>query len=199
MPLVFEKQITSAKKLAVWDITESFDFFIEKLKIERVPNRNEQRQIEQAAAIHLLNILSGKDLHLALEKDKFGKPFITDQTCTVSFSHSKNLVACLFCAEGSAVGVDIEYLRNNIHLLAKKFLSQNDQTGHTGSIHQQIAWGAKEVLYKIHGIKELNFIQHLHLSFENEVLFGQISKENYVAKYQLEHTLIENFVLVWNV
>jgi len=33
MPLVFEKQITSAKKLAVWDITEPFDFFLEKLKI----------------------------------------------------------------------------------------------------------------------------------------------------------------------
>lgn len=199
MPLVFEKQITSAKKLAVWDIREGFDFFLEKLNLQHDPNRNEQRQLEQAAAMHLLNVLSGSDLHLLLDKDQFGKPYIKDQTCTVSFSHSKNLVACLFCEEGSPVGVDIEYRRDNIHLLAKKFLSESDKTGNEGSLHQQIAWGAKEVLYKIYGIKELNFIQHLHLSFENELFSGQISKENYVAKYQLEHTLIENFVLVWNV
>jgi phosphopantetheinyl transferase len=199
MPLVFEKQITSAKKLAVWDITEPFDFFLEKLKIERIPNRNEQRQVEQAAAMHLLNVLSGKDLHLALGKDKFGKPYITDQACSVSFSHSKNLVACLYCANGSALGVDIEYQRDNIHLLAKKFLSDSDKTGYEGSLHQQTAWGAKEVLYKIYGIKELNFIKNLHLSFENEMLFGQISKGDYTAKFQLEHTMIKNSVLVWNV
>ena len=199
MPLVFEKQITSAKKLAVWDITEPFDFFLEKLKIERIPNRNEQRQVEQAAAMHLLNVLSGKDLHLALEKDKFGKPYITDQACSVSFSHSKTLVACMYCAEGSAVGVDIEYQRENIHLLAKKFLSESDKTGYEGSLHQQISWGAKEVLYKIYGIKELNFVKHLHLSFESNLLFGKISKENYTAKFQLEHTMINHSVLVWNV
>jgi hypothetical protein len=199
MPLVFEKQITSAKKLAVWDITEPFDFFLEKLKLQHDPNRNEQRQLEQAAAMQLLNVLSGRDLHLQLEKDKFGKPFIKNQTCTVSFSHSKNLVACLYCEEGSEVGVDVEYLRANIHILAKKFLSENDKTGYEGQLHHQITWGAKEVLYKIYSIKELDFIEHLHLSYENEVLFGEISKENYTAKYQLEHTLIDNFVLVWNV
>jgi len=199
MPLVFEKQITSAKKLAVWDITEPFDFFLEKLNLKHDPNRNEQRQLEQAASMQILNVLSGRDLHLQLDKDKFGKPFIKNQSCTVSFSHSKNLVACLFCEAGSAVGVDIEYQRENIHLLAKKFLSESDKTGYEGNIHQQIAWGAKEVLYKIYGIKELNFIQHLHLTFENEMLFGLISKENYQATYQLDHTIIDKSVLVWNV
>jgi phosphopantetheinyl transferase len=199
MPLVFEKQITSAKKLAVWDIREGFDFFLGKLNLQHDPNRNEQRQLEQAAAMLLLNVLSGRDLHLLLEKDKFGKPYIKDQSCTVSFSHSKNLVACLYCEKGSAVGVDIEYRRDNIHLLAKKFLSESDKTGLQGSLHQQIAWGAKEVLYKIYGIKELNFIQHLHLRFENEQFSGQISKEKYEATYKIEHTLIDNFVLVWNV
>jgi phosphopantetheinyl transferase len=179
MPLVFEKQSTSAKKLAVWDIREGFDFFIEKLNLQHDPNRNEQRQLEQAAAMHLLNVLSGRELHLLLEKDQFGKPYIKNETCKVSFSHSKNLVACLFCEEGSPVGVDIEYRRDNIHLLAKKFLSESDKTGFDASMHQQIAWGAKEVLYKIYGIKELNFIQHLHLRFENGLFFGQISKEKY--------------------
>jgi hypothetical protein len=199
MPIVFEKQITSAKKLAVWDITEPFDFFIEKLNLQYDPNRNEQRQLEQAAAMQLLNVLAGRDLHLQLEKDKFGKPFIKDETSAVSFSHSKKLVACLYCEEGSAVGIDIEYFRNNINLLAKRFSSVNDKTGHEGQLHHQIVWGAKEVLFKIYSIKELNFIQHLHLSFENEMLFGQISKEKYAAKYQLEYTLIDDFILVWNV
>jgi len=199
MPLVFDKQITSAKKLAVWDIREGFDFFLGKLNLQHDPNRNEQRQLEQAAAMLLLNVLSGRDLHLLLEKDKFGKPYIKDQSCTVSFSHSKNLVACLYCEEGTAVGVDIEYRRDNIHLLAKKFLSESDKTGLEGSLHQQIAWGAKEVLYKIYGIKELNFIQHLHLHFEKEQFSGQISKEKYEATYKIEHTVIDNFVLVWNV
>jgi phosphopantetheinyl transferase len=199
MPLVFDKQITSAKKLAVWDIREGFDFFLGKLNLQHDPNRNEQRQLEQAAAMLLLNVLSGRDLHLLLEKDKFGKPYIKDQSCTVSFSHSKNLVACLYCEEGTAVGVDIEYRRDNINVLAKKFLSESDKTGLEGSLHQQIAWGAKEVLYKIYGIKELNFIQHLHLHFEKEQFSGQISKEKYEATYKIEHTVIDNFVLVWNV
>ena len=108
-------------------------------------------------------------------------------------------MACLYCANGSALGVDIEYQRDNIHLLAKKFLSDSDRTGYEGRLHQQIAWGAKEVLYKIYGIKELNFIKNLHLSFENEMLFGQISKGDYTAKFELEHTMINNSVLVWNV
>ena len=149
--------------------------------------------------MYLLNLLSGEPLHRQLEKDKFGKPQLLKSQSSVSFSHSKDLVACLYCTQGSAVGVDIEYTRDNIQALSKKFLSARDQTGFEGQMHQQVAWGAKEVLYKIYGIKELNFIQHLKLDFREHQLFGRIEKGDYQAEFKLETTLIDQFVLVWNV
>lgn len=198
MPLILEKQIDPAKKLAVWDISEPLAYFVDKLQLEPDQNRSEKRLCEQAAGMLLLNHLCGEGLHRYLDKDAYGKPFIHNSAISVSFSHSKNLVSCLCDISGRPVGVDIEYRRHNIGILASKFAGPNDKTPFTGDMHNQLIWGAKEVLYKIYGKKELDFQKDMLISF-SDTLSGAVCIPGYSKQFQLDYQELGSFLIIWNV
>jgi hypothetical protein len=198
MPIIFEKQITPAKKLAVWQITEPLDFFLGKLGLEPDRNSSEKRQLENAVCSFLLNELAGEDMHLHLSRDEFGKPYVRNAGHGISFSHSRDMVACVIDMEGRSAGVDIELIRESILGLSKKFINPEDSSPFTGIVHCHMIWGAKEVLYKIHAKKELDFICHLTVKFD-ERFFGIIHKNEVSGTYPLDFTIINNFILIWNI
>ncbi len=198
MPLTLEKQINDAKKLAVWDINEPTGYFVDKLQLKQDENRSEKRLCEQAAGMLLLNQLCGEGLHKQLDKDVYGKPFIHNSLISVSFSHSKNLVACLVDFSGGPAGIDIELCRHNIGLLASKFASIHDTTPLNGDAHHQLIWGAKEVLYKIYGKKELDFKRDMKIAY-NDALSGSLCIPGYSKQFQLDYMEIGTFLMVWNV
>jgi 4'-phosphopantetheinyl transferase len=198
MPIIFEKQITPAKKLAVWQITEPLDFFLEKLGLHPDGNLSIKRQLENAVCAVLLNELAGPDIHLQLSRDEFGKPFVRDSDYGISFSHSRDMVACVADAEGRSAGIDIELIRESILGLSKKFIKREDSSPFTGFLHCHMIWGAKEVLYKVYAKKELDFICHLTVKFDKNFT-GTINKNGISRTYPLDFIMLNNFILIWNI
>ncbi len=198
MPIIFEKQITAAKKLAVWHITEPLDFFLGKLNLVPDAQASKKRQLENAVCALLLDELGQRGLHQNLARDLFGKPYITNAETSISFSHSRDMVACILDTSGHGVGVDIELMRERILALSAKFINRDDYTPFREVMHAHLIWGAKEVLYKIYSKKELDFICHMTVKFD-EKYHGLIHKNEVMERHELDFTEINNFILVWNI
>lgn len=198
MPLILERQIGTAKKIGVWQITEPIDFFLEQLVQADNPSISRKRLLEQVCSAHLLNTLLNQSVHNTLDKNANGKPFLREHPYSISFSHSKNMVACLIDTEGGPAGIDIEYLREGIKAIAPKFVSEKEGLLEKDFLHFHLVWGAKEVLYKIYSLKELDFLEHLSVDFQNDII-GTIRKNTYLASYKLQFEHLDNFILVWNV
>ena len=192
-------QISPAKKLAVWDITEPIEYFVDKLIIQPDVNRHPRRQQEQSVYMYLLDYLCGETLHPFLRNDENGKPYIENSSINVTFSHCKNRIACMVDKNGGPVGIDIETIRHNISEISKKFINENDCSNEKGLEHFQLIWGAKEVIYKIYSKKQLDFKQNMTICIEENVLLGKIHKNEIKNSYPLKYIFLNNFILVWNV
>lgn len=198
MPLILERQIGNAKKIGVWQITEPIDFFLEQLVQADKPGISRKRLLEQSCSAHLLNTLLKQSVHHLLDKDTNGKPFLKERQYSISFSHSKNMVACLIDTEGGPAGIDIEYIRESIKTIAPKFVSEKEGLLDKDYLHFHLVWGVKEVLYKIYSLKELDFLEHLSIDFQSDII-GNISKNAYKASFKLQFEHLDNFILVWNI
>lgn len=207
MPLIFEKTIDTAKKLAVWQITESNEEVFAFLNFVPRKDFTAKRNLESAVSQILLNHLLGSNAHLNLSKDKYGKPYLNNSNIAISFSHSKHMVACMVDTNGASVGIDIELIRESINSIAHKFYTSNDHVPLKGILAPHLIWGGKEVLYKIYAKKELDFIDHLQVNFTHELssnehtYFGQGTGEIHKNEYHSNHTLfyliLGDFMMVW--
>lgn len=207
MPLIFEKTIDTAKKLAVWQITESDEELFSKHAFEPKQEYSQKRNRELAVSHILLNYLLGYDAHLNLQKDNYGKPFLDNSNIAVSFSHSKQMVACIIDMNGQAVGIDIEIIRESIIGIAHKFHTLNDNAPLAEILSNHLVWGGKEVLYKIYAKKELDFIHHLSVNFDSKNIIqeheiagwglGKISKNSYQSRHELYFLILGDFMTVW--
>jgi 4'-phosphopantetheinyl transferase len=108
------------------------------------------------------------------------KPHLTDGS-RVSFSHNSQYGAAAR-SKTHSVGIDLEFGRQEkIEAIKKKFLSDEELTYFNNPITKQLAWGAKEALFKCYGFGMVDFKHELSISpFElrEEGYFnGVISKE----------------------
>lgn len=198
MPLILERPIGTAKKIGVWQITEPIDFFLEQLVQADQPDISRKRFLEQCCSAHLLNTLYGSKIHHLLNKDQNGKPTLNGLPISISFSHSKDMVACLIDFEGRDTGVDIELIRESINGMAHKFVSEQEGYLKKDHLHYHLIWGAKEVLYKIYSKKELDFLKHLSVDCQDTII-GNIYKDGHHSTHILQWETLGNFILVWNI
>jgi 4'-phosphopantetheinyl transferase EntD len=198
MPLIFETQTETAKKIGVWEITEPESFFLESIGAEVDHTISKKRFLEKICSAHLLNLLTGENFYNFLTNDANGKPLILNSSYSVSFSHSKNMVACIVDKKGSALGIDIEEIRERILNMKHKFISPNDSSPLEGVEHAHLIWGAKEVLYKIYSKKELDFNTHLRVDYQDDIT-GYIHKLPHESSHVMDYIILNNFMLVWNI
>ncbi len=198
MPIIFEKSISTAKKLAIWQITEPSEQLFQMLN--EIPDQiSEKRRLEFACSALLINHLLDKKVHQHLSKNENGKPLIINSSVEISFSHSKDFVACLIDTDGKPVGVDIERIRDKIKSIEHKFVSKYDTSSEVDIIHQHLIWGAKEVLFKLYSLKNVNFIEDLKVEFHGNKGVGTVNKPNYYREFELEFMVFQkDFMLVYN-
>lgn len=197
MPVIFEKQIDSAKKLAVWQITESQAELFDAADYTAHHQFNEKRNTEKAVSRLILNYLAGSNAHKNLENDNFGKPYMKGSGLSLSFSHSRDMVACMVDLSGQPIGIDIEIIRERIQLMASKFCTETDVSELNGHMHHHLVWGGKEVLYKIYAKKELDFKAHLSVSFVKGYGKGNIHTPAHQSSHFLFYEKIDEYMLVW--
>lgn len=157
-----------------------------------------KREIETQGKLFLADYLLD---YCTIEYDDKGKPYLKNDTRHISLTHSHDKLA-LIVNEMEATGIDIELIRNKVLNIRHKFLSEKDLS-EAGNDPEKllIYWAAKETLYKIYGLKEVDFIKHLFIEpFVKNLsgtIIGHIHLENFHASYELNYKLIDNYVLVY--
>ncbi|MEA4981965.1 MAG: 4'-phosphopantetheinyl transferase superfamily protein [Paludibacter sp.] len=135
----------------------------EDYKTEFLKITNEKRQREFLGVRIAMNILTGKNVIINYDENQ--KPFLSDASWKISVSHSCGYIAVITHPEAE-VGIDIEGRTAKVSKVYKRFLNEEEQAyfvhdEDTGLL--EIAWSAKEALYKIIGKTALDFARQLHL------------------------------------
>lgn len=110
-----------------------------------------------------MNILLGKNVSVIYDENN--KPQLLDDSFQISISHSGNLIAVMAHPD-CAVGIDIEIRTSKVLKVFTRFLNKNEQTdfyNEQDTRALEIAWSAKEALYKIIGREVLDFAKQLQL------------------------------------
>jgi 4'-phosphopantetheinyl transferase len=158
-----------------------------------------KRELEKNATIFLLEKLFGKAPNLSYNSE--GKPELKEEKCHISISHSHDKLA-IICDTKNDTGVDVELIRDKVLKIKDKFLSEAELAEAKDNVEKLIIyWAAKETLYKVYGLKEVEFAKHLFVHpFELRAagtLAGELNLESFQKKFNLHYEKLEDYMLVY--
>ncbi len=120
-----------------------------------------KRKKEFLSSRILLNQLLKREVQVVYNNDN--KPFLKDNSAEISITHSKNYVVVI-AHQDCKVGVDIELRTNKVINVAPRFLNKIEQKYFQNNISKiEIAWSAKEALYKIIGKTAVDFAKSFEI------------------------------------
>ena len=164
MPLVYQQNINAITKMGVWHITETEDFFLSQVPLQKEITHWRKR-LQHLAGRYLLKELY-PDFPLALIKiADTRKPFLEDEAYHFSISHCGDYAAVIVSKE-YRVGVDVELVNDKIEKIIYKFLSRQEKTLlHPNAINTTatLLWSVKESVYKWKGAGGVDFIKHINI------------------------------------
>lgn len=216
--LLFSQHLEPTVQFAAWHIAEEEAFFRQDLPLSGAEDTEigryqlPLRRLEWLAARWLLHRLTGRSERLPLIKDNYSKPFFLDTPhLHCSLSHSHGTVAALLSEQ--VCGCDIQMLVPKITRIAPKFMLSADfdwvdkypPEERLELLH--LFWTTKEALYKAHGLKELDFNEHLFVEpfdwnpLQTCIGRGVIKKAGKTDYYQLKMGRFEweSGVFLWTV
>lgn len=225
MPLIKLVHPFEHCRFGLWQISEDESYFESKLPLSDVEKSELApikgiRRLEWWAARWLLHLITGEKQRLPLAKDAFSKPFFPNQNHLLcSLSHSQGIVGAMLLEipnsdEAIQCGCDIQVETSKMTRIAPRFLHLTEQEW----VQQQNAseqpdllhlfWTAKESVYKAHGIKLLDFSDHIRVSqfqWDADTMSGSskgaILKPGFEQSFTLFHekSPLENGELFWTV
>ena len=137
-----------------------------------------------------------------IEKDQFGKPFLTALSYPISLSHSYPYVAAQINTR-HPVGIDVEQPHPKLLTIAQRVLNEEElQDAGRNPVKHCIYWCAKEALYKIYGRRSLIFARHLAVApfrlHAEGALTGYIRSNEISEEISLHYVVESDFVLVYS-
>lgn len=207
MPLLFKH---TEPLLGVWKIEESSDELLAMLDLqsEYLPFlqqiKTEKRRREWLASRVLLKELAGLELLIAYHED--GAPYLPDSSFSLSISHTNGYAAVLLQKHGPA-GIDIEYQSGRVLKIRSRFMSSEEDGSVCSDEHEVeyllIHWCAKEALYKMIRQRDVDFIEHLHITPFKYATSGDINvyetRTHLQQSYMLRYAVYPEFILVYNI
>ncbi len=166
MPLVYQQNINACTKIAVWHITESESFFIDKNAIENNINHPQKRLQHLAGRFLLKALYEDFPIH-QIELSDSRKPYLNNGQYYFSISHAGNYAAVIVSKE-HCVGIDIELPRSKIAEIKHKFLTEIEckvlSFLSVDLMHQYtLAWCIKEAVFKWYGEGAVDFKKHISI------------------------------------
>lgn len=186
--------------IKVFNISEDLIIGILRLNdFAHTHSLTQKRDIENKGKHYLLNYLLNKSVEI--EYDSFGKPYLTNDFKHISISHSFDKMAIIINTK-EPTGIDIEMIGNKILNIKHKFLSEIELENANNDVEKTlIYWGAKETLYKIYGLKGVDFIKNISVNPFEKQNYGNImatmNMPNYNHTFELNYLKIENYILVY--
>jgi len=192
-------------KLLVLEIIESAEELV--LKFENINQyaaelakiNTEKRKCEYLGVRLAMRILLNKEVKILYDSER--KPYLSDNSYRISISHSGKWIAVMIHPTRS-IGIDIECPTDKIQKLYTRFLSETEQEelSNGRNVQQlQLAWSAKEALYKIIGRQAVDFAKQLRIlpfevKKEGEITAQHIPTEKY---YKLSYIQRALYTLVY--
>lgn len=172
MAEISRKKINEDTVYAIWQITEStaeLESAIclrddEKALYETFVAENRKKQW---LAYRLLIRALLKPEEYPVEYDPSGKPFLAGSHFHISVTHTDNLAAVIL-SQSCRVGIDMERIRSRVAKVKERFLSEAEleALAPAGELEPlTLAWCAKEALYKLYGVRTLDFREHIRIEF----------------------------------
>ncbi len=171
MALAYHREIDQYTSFAIWKIEESAEDLLKQLQLKEHERAyletlsNGKRNMHWLSTRVLLRRMMETDEYIDCRVDTNGKPFLSNFPHFISLSHSYDYAAVMV-SKNKAVGIDIEILKDKIERIAAKFMSREelDFIGDTNRIeHLYSCWCAKEAIYKLHGKKNVSFLENIKL------------------------------------
>lgn len=160
---------------------------------------NSKRNIEKKGSAFLIEKIMAKSVELSYTAE--GSPYVKNESFFLSISHSHERLAVIINLK-EKTGIDVELIRDKILGIQSKFLNENELACANNAVDKLIVyWAAKETLYKIYGLRKVDFIVNLFvedfdLALEGEIT-GRIQLENFNKKYLLHYEKMQDYVLVY--
>ncbi len=175
MGLIYIKEVEGNSILGIWEIDDAIESMANDLSIppESSALKTLKRKTEYIATRLLLDAMyAGAEI----QYHQSGEPFLLNDVAYISISHSKNLVAILL-NRLNRVGVDVQFMAPKITRLKEKFLnaaelSQIPSETEADALH--IYWCAKEALFKLGGVENVDFKTHLNIDTFSIGISGKI-------------------------
>jgi 4'-phosphopantetheinyl transferase len=201
MPLFYQHNINDTFKLAIWHITESETFFLEKVHLQKTISHPHKR-LQHLAGRYLLQLLRpGFPLYL-IEIAESNKPLLTDESVYFSISHCGDFAAAVI-NESNSVGIDVELITPKVELIKHKFLSPVEvkMLPEADKTFLTVCWSCKEAVYKWFGKGGVDFKDHIiikNISAKNNngTIECMFIKED-EKKLESHFHLFENLCLAW--
>lgn len=158
-----------------------------------------KRDIETKGKEYLIKRLLGDQYFI--EYDDKGKPYLPNESMYISISHSHEKLAIIINEE-EPTGIDIELIRDKVLKIKHKFLTNTELIDAKEDVEKLlIYWASKETLYKIYGLKEVDFIEHLFVKpFTKHnlgTIIGEVKLPNFKKTFELNYQLLDEYVLVY--
>ncbi len=211
MPVNRTIKVTANRHVCIWHVEESYDELLQQLSpnpedLELLQSfRSTKKQLEWLAGrLTLKHLCQMLDIEYGgITKDEHGKPSLRGQNYEISLTHSFPYVASIIDLN-SPVGIDLEQPRDKILRIAHKFLSEKElDFCQKNIIGLNMAWCAKETLYKIYGKKGLIFNEHMNLEpytmANDTVITGNIIVNDIKESYNLKCEVGDKYILAYNI
>ncbi|MFN7687242.1 MAG: 4'-phosphopantetheinyl transferase family protein [Sphingobacteriales bacterium] len=164
MPLFYQQDINEFTRLAVWQIAEGEDFFLQQVPLQREITHPHKRLQHLAGRLLLKEMFPDFPYELIRIADT-RKPFLSDEQYHFSISHAGDAAAVII-SKDHRVGVDVEWRSAKVMKVLHKFLGDEEKAllyGPQPYLSETLFWSVKESLFKWHGDGALDFKEHMHI------------------------------------
>lgn len=208
MPLFYQHNINHSAQLAVWKITESEDFFLEKVSIQKEITHPHKR-LQHLAGRYLLQILHPGFPFELIEITESKKPLLPDGKLHFSISHCADFAAAII-SDKKSVGIDVELVTPKIESIKSKFLSPMESSLVSNKSDEfqiqayellTLCWSTKESIFKWYGKKNVDFkknmiIDNLFCVNRHGMIEAHFEKQER-TELVIEFIFFENLCLTW--
>ncbi|WP_321517053.1 4'-phosphopantetheinyl transferase superfamily protein [Marinifilum fragile] len=207
MPLFKHLDISEDCNLYIWKIDEEVDYLKNQVELsdkelEKFNGFGSQSRKKEYLATRLL-VQKYISSDLRIENNEHGKPFLVDSDLNISISHTKNFAA-IFVSKHSIPALDMEYLSDRVHRIAKRFLSESELeniSDQDRTFHLYQHWCAKECLIKFYGKKDVHLIDELKIhpfSPDQDTFTGEVCRNDFSESYTFKYIQFDDYLLVYS-
>ena len=150
--------------MGVWHITETEDFFLQQVTLQRTITHWHKRLQHLAGRLLLKELYPNFPLELIQVADT-KRPFLPTAPFHFSISHTGDYAAVMISKE-YRVGVDVELIDKKIDAIIPKFLTPEEcSLLPRGAITQTatLFWSVKESIYKWNSGAGVDFKKHINI------------------------------------